>query len=148
MPLTISRKQRDALYELVVDHLTAIGDVWIELDKRDFATAKRQAREFVQDLHLLNDLGWDETIDSERVTVTVPAGELVLTIARLHRQVTGALETYVSRPKDQDASAERDVTASETLGEAVKQLAAAHHDVPSVDLAEEDRRGQAPSRQR
>src|ERR671917_1145595 len=102
MPLTISRKQRDALYELVVDHLTAIGDAWIELDKRDFATAKRQAREFVQDLHLLNDLGWDETIDSERVTLTVPAGELGLTIARLHRPVTGALETHVSRPKDQD----------------------------------------------
>src|SRR5918998_2497886 len=117
MPLTISRKQRDALYELVVDHLTAIGDAWIELDKRDSATAKRQAREFVQDLHLLSDLGWDETIDSEWGTLTVPPGELVHTIARLHRQVTGALEAYVSRPKDEEAAAERDVTASGALGE-------------------------------
>lgn len=75
--MTISHKQRDALYELVVDDLTAIGDVWGEFNNRDFATAKRQAREFVQDLHLLNDLGWDETVDSEQVTLTVPPGELV-----------------------------------------------------------------------
>ncbi|MBA3261548.1 MAG: hypothetical protein H0T69_03560 [Thermoleophilaceae bacterium] len=57
MPLTISREQRDAIYELVVTHLTGIGDVWIELDNHDFPTAKRLAREFVEDLHLLNDLG-------------------------------------------------------------------------------------------
>jgi hypothetical protein len=109
MPLTISRKQRDALYELVVDHLTAIGDVWIDLEKRDFATAKRQAREFVQDLHLLNDLGWDETIDRDWVTLTVPPRELVRTVARSpgsHR----ALGTYFSRSKDEEALAERNVT--------------------------------------
>jgi hypothetical protein len=43
MALTISREQRDALYELVVDHLTSIGDVWIEFQNRDLVTAKRQA---------------------------------------------------------------------------------------------------------
>jgi hypothetical protein len=48
MPVTISREQRYAIYELVVDHLSAIGDVWIEFQKRDYATAKRQAGEFVQ----------------------------------------------------------------------------------------------------
>ena len=79
MSLTISRKQRDAIYELVVTHLTGIGDVWIELENRDVATSKRLARAFVEDLHLLNDLGWDETIGSERVTLTVPPGELVPT---------------------------------------------------------------------
>jgi hypothetical protein len=137
MPLTISRKQRDALYELVVDHLTAIGDVWIEFRNRDFATAKRQAREFVEDLHLLNDLGWEETIDSEWVTLTVPPGELVRTIARLHRQVTGALEAYVSRPRDQETAAERDVTASGALGELLSQLAAPQHRVPGGHDGEE-----------
>jgi hypothetical protein len=35
MPLTVSRQQRDAIYELVVDHVTGIGDVWIELEKHD-----------------------------------------------------------------------------------------------------------------
>ncbi len=127
MALTISRKQRDAIYELVIEHLTGIGDVWIELDKHDFATAKQLARAFVEDLHLLNDLGWDETVDSERVTLTVPPGELVHTIARLHREAHGALATYVSRPRDEEAAAERDVTASAALGELLTALAGASH---------------------
>jgi hypothetical protein len=127
MCLTISREQRDAIYELVVNHLSAIGDVWIELEKRDFATAKRQAREFVEDLHLMSDLGWDEAIDAEEVTLTVPRAELVGTLARLHREASGALGTYVSRPKNDEAVAERDLTASAALGELLSRLAAAPH---------------------
>lgn len=123
MPLTISREQRDAIYQLVLDHLTGIGDVWIELEKHDFATAKRLAREFVEDLHLLNDLGWDETIDAERVTLTVPPRELVHTIARLRTRVTGALGSYVSRPTDEECVAQRDVMASAALGELLVDLA-------------------------
>jgi hypothetical protein len=41
VPLTITRAQRDAIYELVVTHLTGIGDVWVSVDRRDFAAAKR-----------------------------------------------------------------------------------------------------------
>jgi hypothetical protein len=141
MPLTISREQRDAIYELVLDHLTGIGDVWIELEQRDFATAKRQAREFVEDLHLLNDLGWDETIESERVTLTVPPGKLVHILARLHRDAAGALSTYVSRPKDEEAAAERNVTASSALGELMSQLVRAPQAAgPSNDGGEEGSR--------
>ena len=103
MSLTISREQRDAIYELVVDHLSGIGDVWIELNNRDPATSKRLARAFVEDLHLLNDLGWDETLDSERVTLTMAPGELVRTLAWLHREAAGALRTYVSRPTTRGA---------------------------------------------
>ena len=51
--LTISREERDGLYELVVNHLSAIGDVWIELQRRNRATAKRQAQEFVEYLRRL-----------------------------------------------------------------------------------------------
>lgn len=138
MSLTISRKQRDAIYELVVTHLTGIGDVWIELENRDVATSKRLARAFVEDLHLLNDLGWDETIDSERVTLTVPPGELVPTLARLHREAAGSLRAYVSRPKDDEAAAERNVTASSALGELLSQLARAPQAIgPSTEGGEE-----------
>jgi len=127
MALTISRAQRDAIYELVVTHLTGIGDVWTTLENRDIATSKRLARAFVEDLHLLNDLGWDETIDSERVTLTVPPGELVRTLARLHREAAGALGTYVSRPKDEEAVAERNLTASAAFAELLSQLATVPH---------------------
>ena len=29
MQVTITRAQRDAIYEMVIDHVTAIGDVWL-----------------------------------------------------------------------------------------------------------------------
>ena len=93
MSLTISREQRDVIYEVVVTHRAGIGDVWITLENRDIATSQRLARAFVEDLHLLNDLGWDETIDSERVTLAVPPAELVRTRARLQREAAGALGT-------------------------------------------------------
>jgi hypothetical protein len=138
--LTISREQRDAIYELVVTHLTGIGDVWITLNEREPATSKRLARAFVEDLHLLNDLGWDETIDNERVALTVPAGELVRTLARLHREAAGALRTYVSRPKDEEAVAERNVTASEALAELLSRLASGPQPVGDADGGEEGQR--------
>jgi len=100
VPLTITRAQRDAIYEMVVTHLTGIGDVWISVDRREFATAKRLGRAFAEDLRLLEDLGWAETIDRETVALTVPPDELARTLARLHKDAAGSLGTYLSRPKD------------------------------------------------
>jgi hypothetical protein len=34
VPVTITRAQRDAIYEMVVNRLTGIGDVWISVDRR------------------------------------------------------------------------------------------------------------------
>ena len=123
MPVTISRAQRDAIYELVVTHLTGIGDVWMSVDGREFATAKRLGRAFAEDLRLLEDLGWADTIDRETVALTVPADELTRTLARLHKDAAGSLGTYVSRPKDDEELAERDLAASEALGEVLSRLA-------------------------
>jgi hypothetical protein len=39
---TIDCDQRDGLYELVRNHLGAVGDIWIALEQNeDFATAER-----------------------------------------------------------------------------------------------------------
>lgn len=38
VPVTITRAQRDAIYELVVNHLTGIGDVW----SRSIAASSRR----------------------------------------------------------------------------------------------------------
>jgi len=64
MSLTITREQRDAIYEVVIDHPSGIDDVWMAVDQRDFATAKRLGRLFAEDLRLLEDLGWNDHIDS------------------------------------------------------------------------------------
>jgi hypothetical protein len=123
VPLTINRAQRDAIYEMVVNHLSAIGDVWLCVERREFADAKRMGREFAEDLRLLENLGWAETIDRETVALTVPADELTRTLARLHKDAAGSLGTYVSRPKDDEELAERDLAASEAFGEILSQLA-------------------------
>jgi hypothetical protein len=123
MPVTISRAQRDAIYELVITHLTGIGDVWISVDRREYATAKRLGRAFAEDLRLLEDLGWADAIDRETVALTVPPDELTRTLARLHKDAAGSLGTYVSRPKDEEEIAQRDLAASEALGEVLSRLA-------------------------
>jgi hypothetical protein len=91
MPVTITRAQRDAIYAMVINHLTAIGDVWLSVKRRDFADAKEMGRKFSEDLRLLDDLGWPETIDHETVTLTMPPGELTRTLARLHKDAAGAI---------------------------------------------------------
>jgi hypothetical protein len=123
VPLIIAREQRDAIYELVMDHLTGIGDVWTCVERREYATASRLGREFYEDLRLLEDLGWAETIDDETVALTLAPVELSRALARLHRDASGSLGTYVSRPKDEEELAQRDLAASETLGEILGQLA-------------------------
>ena len=56
---------------------TGIGDVWICIDRREFAAAKRLGRDFAEDLRLLQDLGWAETIDHETVVLTAPLRWLI-----------------------------------------------------------------------
>jgi hypothetical protein len=131
MSLTITREQRDAIYEVVIDRVSGIDDVWLAVDRRDFATAKRLGRQFAEDLRLLEDLGWNDHIDSEAVQLHLPTSELTHTIARLHKDVAESLGTYVSRPKDDEALAQRDLTASQALGSVLSELATPREEVGS-----------------
>jgi hypothetical protein len=99
---------------------------------RDFADAKEMGRKFAEDLRLLDDLGWSETIDDETVTLTMPPGELTRTLVRLHKDAAGALNTYVSRPKDDEELAQRDLAASAALGEILSRLAEPTNDALEV----------------
>ncbi len=55
----IDRDQRDGLYELVRNHLGAIGDLWLALEQSgDYASAERLGSEFAEDLRLLAEIGW------------------------------------------------------------------------------------------
>ena len=58
MPVSITRAQCDAIYEMVVTHLTGIGDFWISVQGGDFATGACLGRDFAEDVRLLEDLGW------------------------------------------------------------------------------------------
>jgi hypothetical protein len=57
---TIDGHQRDALYELVRNHLGAIGDIWIALEEnKEFVLAEQLGLEFGEDFRLLQDIGWE-----------------------------------------------------------------------------------------
>jgi hypothetical protein len=89
---TITGAQRDALYEQVRNHLGALGDVWIAMEKNsDFATAERLGIEFGEDFRLLHDLGWDENDSREVVELTMPPEDLAEVLTRLRREAEGGL---------------------------------------------------------
>lgn len=82
--ITIDRDHRDGLYELVRNHLGAIGDFWLVFEQqRDFATAERLGLEFAADFRLLEDIGRADHDPRERYVLTMPAYELTSLLLRL-----------------------------------------------------------------
>lgn len=70
---TIDGDQRDGLYELVRNHLGAVGDLWIALEiNKDFATAERLGLEFGEDFRLLEDIGWNGRDGRKAFELTMP----------------------------------------------------------------------------
>ena len=94
MPTTarIDRDQRDGIYEVVRNHLGAIGDLWIALEENeDFETAERLAREFGEDFRLLAEIGWRPDDERPAFTLTMPANDLTELLDRLHGEAERVL---------------------------------------------------------
>jgi hypothetical protein len=121
--IAIDRKQREAIYEEVTDHLSGLGDVHITLRQGDHVTAQRLRREFDQDLRLLDDLGWAEDEPGESFELTMPADELARVIRRLHDYTASALHTHVLREKNDEQIAARQVAACAAYGTLLARLA-------------------------
>jgi len=106
---TIDRDQRDGLYELIRNHLGAIGDVWIALeDNEDFATAERLGIEFGEDFHLLADIGWQPKDDREAFELTMPTHDLMEVLKRLHGEAERVLLESGTERESKEADAETD----------------------------------------
>jgi hypothetical protein len=103
---TITKDQRDGLYELVRNHLGGIGDVWIAFEENeDYATAERLGLEFGEDFRLLEDLGWREDDGRDGVELTMPTHDLMELLQRLHGEAERVLLESVTerRSKEEDA---------------------------------------------
>jgi hypothetical protein len=83
---TIDRERRDALYELVLDHLSGVGDFWIAIEEKDFAKAERLGIEFGEDFRLLDDIGWEPEHGRATVALTMPPHDLIELLRRLHAE--------------------------------------------------------------
>ena len=89
--IAIATHQRDALYELVLDRLSGVGDISTELDNKDYAAAERIATRFSEDFRLMRDLGWDPNDDRETVELTLPPLELMRIAKRLRDDARGGI---------------------------------------------------------
>lgn len=90
--IKIAAHQRDALYELLRDRISAVGDIWTALDRNeDYATAERLATRLGEDFRLMRDLGWDPNDDRETVELTVPPLDLMRIAKRLRDDARGGI---------------------------------------------------------
>lgn len=90
--ITITREQRDGLYELVRNHLGSVGDLWDALEEiRDYAKAEQLANEFSEDFGLLANIGWAAEEDRESFELTMPIHDLMELVKRLHDEAEQVL---------------------------------------------------------
>lgn len=106
MPVTatITKDQRDGLYELVRHHLYSIDDLWTAFGRsRDYATAERLAIEFGEDFCLLTDIGWPAADARETFELTMPPLDLTELLRRLHAEAEKVLvESGTEREASED----------------------------------------------
>jgi len=84
MALTITKAQRDALYDQILDRLSGIGDVWLAVGAKNYDAARRLGRDYSDDLRLVtDDLGWGEGVPGG-IELTTPPDVLRRVFGRLH----------------------------------------------------------------
>lgn len=120
MSITLSADHRDALYELILDRLSGLGDLWLVIKREDYETADRLGREFSDDLRLiLDDLGW--VPNDEPVTLTLPAADLQRIFATLRDHAAKGL----AMREDELDEQRRFVRRSELVTDACDQVLSA-----------------------
>lgn len=106
---TIDRRQRAGLYELVRNHLGAVGDIQIALeDNEDFAAAERLGLEFGEDFRLLDDIGWHPGEDGDSFALTMPRHCLMEALKRLRGEAEEVLDESDTERESRQADAETD----------------------------------------
>lgn len=127
---TIDRERRDALYELVLNHVNSVGDLWIAMEERDFAKAERLGIEYGEDLRLMQDLGWVEEDGRESVELTMPPHDLMELLGRLRGEaesvLTGSACVRMLQTEEENAG-ERYRRAKAACEELIERLDSRRH---------------------
>ncbi len=112
MNLTITRTERDALYDSLVADLSAVGDISIDLENDEPAHAKHLRRRFEVELRLLDDLGWEKEPDREQFELTMPAAQLRPIIERIYWSAVGSLANHPEELVEEAAYQLKNVVAA------------------------------------
>jgi hypothetical protein len=112
---TIDRERRDALYELVLDHLSGIGDFWIAIEEKEFG----------EDFRLLDDIGWEPDHGRATVALTMPPHDLMELLRRLQAEAECVLVGSACArllEKEEESAKQRYERARSACKELIEQL--------------------------
>jgi len=110
MSITINRRYRDAIYDSLMNDLTAIGDIFSHLHNDEPASAQRLHHRFAAELRLLDDLGWEQEPDAKEFELTMPARELRPVIERVYRSAVASLNNEADKLVDETVTQLSDAT--------------------------------------
>jgi hypothetical protein len=121
--IAINRQQRDAIYQEVVLDLNGLTDLWTEFDDGNFDRARELRDQFVLDMRLLDDLGWEPEQGGDEFALTMDGVDLAWVVSHLIVQTGAIIHTHIVEPIERTPHAERSVQAQTALGSILGQLA-------------------------
>ena len=124
MTVTITREQRDAIYQEVLTDLSGVGDIWVAIEHENYEEARESRRRFELDMLLLDDLGWDRVDDRKTFALSMPAARLAEVVRHLNANAGSELRHHINRPFEERELAERSLVASGAYTDVLAQLAA------------------------
>lgn len=122
MPNTITAAQRDALCDLILDHLSGVCDIETAMKQENFETAHRLCREFSDDLRLLSDdLGFGPA-QGAPIELTSPPDVLQRALPRLRYMAESVAASQEPAWAEAEAMKERSRHAGEACESVLASL--------------------------
>jgi hypothetical protein len=91
-PMTIDRRERNALYGEAMLDLPGVSDIRLSLEKRDCEGARVSARGFMADMRLLDEIGWEPNAGPrEAFPIGLSRDEFVWMVSRYLGRVEDSL---------------------------------------------------------
>lgn len=124
MTVTITRAQRDALYQEMLTDLTAVGDIYLALNNGDGTQARRLWQRFDPELRLLDQLGWNPVESFDRFEIVLPDEVLVRALGDLQDRAERAVGEHLDEPNESLQIAQRALQVLGACRGALSELAA------------------------
>lgn len=116
------RQHRDAIHTELLTALTRIGDVWLLVDRDDYAEARRLSLELRGVERLLDDLGWEPEAEDEEFVISMRPAELASVIYLLQSQTAGLLTGEIVDVEETRRQCGRSLQAIAAYGVVMTQI--------------------------
>jgi len=123
MAITITRDQREALYQEVMTDLTSARDIVLFLEDGDYDKAREYRQRFEGSVRLLDDIGWEPDDDRDEFPLTMPGHELARLMRRINEASGAMLHIHIVEPDEEREHAARSLLVQTTCGDVLAQIA-------------------------